>query len=438
MPNFFAEQDAALEGAARQGSNPAQPCPALPNSVTSSLLLLWRRRRTITRGLLTGFTLSVALAFLFPKSWESTARLMPPDQSSTSGLGAAMLGKAVDAMGMVGGGGGGGLDLPGLEKNSGALFLGIMRSRTAENDVIDRLDLRRVYNVKTYEQARDILERRTEVSEDRRSGIIRLTVTDRDPVRAKDICQAYVDELNLLVARSSTSAARRERIFLEGRLTEVRHEIEEAGSHLAEFSSANRTVDPTVQGKAMLEAASKLKEDLVSADAELQSLRQLYTADNVRVRAAEAKVSTLRRELERMSGVNDSRPIDGLDVPSLRKLPMLGQRYADYYRELKTKEILFQVLTQQYEMSRVKEAREIPTVKILDAPHVPERKSFPKRLQFIIAGTGLAFIGTYLVLLIGIAWARLENSHEAKQLVGEIVQSLRNNGIKFKRTTAGV
>ena len=62
----------------------------------------------------------------------------------------------------------------------------------------------------------------TEISEDRKSGIISIAVTDRDPKRAAGIAQAYVEELNQLVAELSTSAAHRERVFLEERLRSVK------------------------------------------------------------------------------------------------------------------------------------------------------------------------------------------------------------------------
>ncbi len=98
----------------------------------------------------------------------------------------------------------------------------------------------------------------TAISEDRKSGIITISVTDRDPQRAAAIANAYVDELNSLVAQLSTSAAHREREFLEDRLKVAKVDLDEASNQLAQFSSKNNTLDIQVEGKATSDAAGSL------------------------------------------------------------------------------------------------------------------------------------------------------------------------------------
>src|SRR5580698_7013643 len=83
--------------------------------------------------------------------------------------------------------------------------------------------------------------------------------------------------------------------------------------------------------------------------------------------------------------------------PTLRQLPILGVPYADKFRQLKVEETVYETLTKQFELAKVQEAKEIPSVKVLDRPEVPERKSFPPRLMIILAGTACA-------MLLGAAW----------------------------------
>src|SRR5690348_192126 len=48
--------------------------------------LLWEHRGFLFRALVWGFIASTLIAFLIPVQYESTVRLMPPDQTNSSGL----------------------------------------------------------------------------------------------------------------------------------------------------------------------------------------------------------------------------------------------------------------------------------------------------------------------------------------------------------------
>jgi len=113
-------------------------------------------------------------------------------------------------------------------KSSGALFVGILSSQTVQDRLIDEFHLMKVYHSSKVEDARNGLAEQTDLSEDRKSGIISIGVTDHDPKRAAAMAQAYVAELDRLVAQVSTSSARRERIFLEERLQTVKTDLDSA------------------------------------------------------------------------------------------------------------------------------------------------------------------------------------------------------------------
>jgi uncharacterized protein involved in exopolysaccharide biosynthesis len=161
------------------------------------LRLLWERRGFLCR--VAGYSLlaSALVALLIPVRFQSTTRLMPPDSLSASGLGmmAAMAGRA-GAEGI----GGMASDLLGV-KSSGALFVGILGSETVQDGLISEFNLKHVYHDSKIEDARKDLSQHTDVSEDRKSGIITIAVTDHDAKRAAAVAQSYVDELDRLVAQ---------------------------------------------------------------------------------------------------------------------------------------------------------------------------------------------------------------------------------------------
>jgi uncharacterized protein involved in exopolysaccharide biosynthesis len=366
------------------------------------LRLLWGMRRFLGRCALVGLFVTTLIAFLIPSEYESTARLMPPDSQPGGGLALmAMLGGSSQSGGSGGGLGSLATDLLGA-KTTGAMFIAVMHSRTAEDSIIQGFDLKKVYWKGTEKSARKRLEKNTEITEERKSGVITLVVTDHDPKRAAAIAGAYIEQLDTLTAKLNTSAAHRERVFLEDRLDKIKVDLESAEKDFSQFASKNATFDISAQGKAMLEGAASLQGQLIGAESQLEGLRQIYSDNNIRVRSTQARITELRNQLQKLGGTSggtvpsDQSTTDNA-YPTLRQLPILGVPYADKFRQLKVDEAVYETLTKQFELAKVQEAKEIPSVKVLDQPDVPERKSFPPRTLIIIAGAVCS-------VLLGVAW----------------------------------
>ena len=375
---------------------PLMAAPIRPqNSLLPYLELFWGHRRVLLRAALYALLASTLVALLVPARYQAATRLMPPDSQSSSGLGlltaiSGRSGASADALGGLAG------DLLGV-KSSGALFVGLLSSDTVEDRLIEEFQLKTVYGDSKIEDARADLAERTNISEDRKSGIISIAVKDHDPKRAAAMADAYVTELDRLVAQLSTSSARRERIFLEERLKQVKADLDTAAKNFSAFASKNTAIDIPAQGKAMVEAAATLQGELIASQAALSSLQQVYADTNVRVRAAEARVNELQKKLNEVggSGTQDELTSDKSMYPSIRRLPLLGVTYADLYRQTKIQETVYELLTQQYELAKVQEAKEIPSVKVLDPAIVPTKKSFPPRAMIVIGGHGARNCGCH-------------------------------------------
>ncbi len=389
------------------------------------LRLLWESRRLLGRAVAAGLVLSVVVAVLIPSRYQSTARLMPPDSPAAGGLSAAMaaLSAGPNALGGLAGG------LLGL-KSTSDLLVGILTSRTVADQLVRQFDLRRVYGARRVEDARNVLATNTSTVVDRKSQIITITVTDQDAQRAAALAQAYIGELNRLVAEVSTSSARRERIFLEGRLQAVNRELEAAEKEFSQFASKNTAIDIKEQGKAMLEAAATLQGQLIAARSELEGLRQIYADSNVRVRSAKARVAELENQIKKVGGMDEGTSLENLKpsdalYPSIRKLPLLGVTYADLYRKTKVQEALFETLTQEYELAKVQEAKEIPTVKVLDPPNLPENKSSPPRTLIVLLGTALVSSLGVVYVLGKTRWEGTDPADPGKILAQEVFDTVK-------------
>jgi capsule polysaccharide export protein KpsE/RkpR len=402
----------------------------------AQLRLLWQQRRFVFRVVICGVVAATLIAFLIPARYISSVRLMPPDNRAGLALAAVSLSGHGGSLGssLLGDLGS---DLIGIRSTS-ELFVGILRSRTLEDHLIAQFNLKHVY----IEDARKELENHTDISVDRKSQIVIIKVTDKDRDRAAAMARKYVDELNRAVAEMSTSSARRERIFLEGRLKEVKEDLESAEKDLSQYASKNTTIDIKEQGKAMVEAAANLQGQLIVAQSRLQEMRQIYTSNNVRVRGLQARIAELQNQLNKIGGKGEglSAPSGQEDdslYPSIRKLPLLGVTWADLYRRVRVQEVVFETLTQQYELSRVEEAKEIPTVKVLDAPDVPEKKSSPPRILIIASGAFLSILVAF-GWVVGVAkWQQIDPRDPGKALAEEVVATVKSNILLVRRNGSG-
>src|SRR5260370_13108002 len=237
-----------LEGSSNH-ANPAEERAARERAV-GKMRLLWNQRRAIFRVMGAALILSTLVAFLIPKRFESSTRLMPPNAGGEMALLAAISGgRSGSGSGSSVSGLGSGLgsiagDLLGM-KSSGALFIGILQGTTVEDDLINKFDLRKLYRDRYWEDARKDLEDKTDVTEDRKSGIISIRVTDKNPQRAAAMAQEYIDELKRLLTQVDTSSAHRERVFLEERLAQVKNDLEVGEKKFSEFAS--KKTDPHIQ-----------------------------------------------------------------------------------------------------------------------------------------------------------------------------------------------
>ena len=393
----------------------------------SALVMYLRSRaRAILFWTVVGAVLSGLLAFKLCK-YEATAQIMPPDTSSSGGMGALALPALVKAPGLAGLAGLAG-DILGT-KSTGALFTKVLQSRTVEDSLIDHFDLRKRYHEKYWEEAREKLEMRTSIGEDKKSGIISISVKDTNAQFAADLTNAYLSELDHVMLQVATSAARRERVFIEQRLGEEKKVLDDAEQRFSKFASNSMALDIPQQTRVMVESAARLQGELIAARAELEGIEQIYTPENTRVRTVQARVDELQRALDRINtGADASAPVNGSNpYPSVKKLPLVGLEWTDLYRNTKIHETVYELLTQQYEVARIQEAREIPTVKVLDAAVVPERRH-PSPALVIIVGVILSFLLACLGQVLRYSWESWD-AHDPRRIFLTKILGRRRSGV---------
>jgi capsule polysaccharide export protein KpsE/RkpR len=408
----------------------------------TKLWLLWRERRLLWNVLWKTLLLSYALSWTLPVHYEGTVRIVPGESSSGGGM-SSILGK------LMGGASGsmGGFDAAGLlgVKTPGAFYVEVLKSRSLQDRMIDRFDLRHRYSKlgrwfpKDYYTTRKKLAGFTDIEEDKKSNVITLTLTDYNPDTAAQMANAYIEELNKAAADLNTGDAHRERMFLEGRLSEAKADLDQASFALSQYSSKNTIMDPQTQGKAMMDAAARVQGEIVATEAELKGLQQIYSDDNTRVRTLRARLGVLQSQMKSMQGKAGAggapAPTDSNDsaFPSMTALPVLGNTYYDLYRTAKIRETVYEFLTQQYELAKVQEAKELPTVRVMDPAVKPERKSGPKRTVIAAFSTIGALVIAVFFVLGRNSWDQRPGDDPLRLLSQEIAEEGRRLTSWFRR-----
>ncbi len=372
------------------------------------VLVKWRR----LIGLIVGgaFITSIIISFLLPKTYVSTTSILPPQQENSMSVGITAASQiAGNSMGGLAGG------FLGL-KSPADLWVGILRSETIKDAIISRFDLKTLYQEKTIEDTRKTLNKNVSIRKSK-EDIISIKVEDKDPKRASEIASAFVEELDRVNKGIMMTSGGRMRAFVEKRLKEEKIKLERTEEQVKEFLENNGAVKLDDQSKAIIETIGKVKGQLMAKEVELQTLLSFATPNNPQSELLRSQVEELRgslRELE--EGKRGERlSTKSIFIPTV-KIPDLALQYARLLRDAKVQETLYGFLTQQYEMARIQEAKDSPTVQILDVAKIPEKKSKPKRSLIVILST---FTAAFLVVFVSILM-------EVSGKVKSVLSSARN------------
>jgi uncharacterized protein involved in exopolysaccharide biosynthesis len=132
-----------------------------------------------------------------------------------------------------------------------------------------------------------------------------------------------------------------------------------------------------------------LRAQVTAAEVKLQSMGSFATPQNPDYQKLQQNLTSLRAQLAKVQGSGQLGRGD-IMVPT-GKLPETGLEYLRKMRDLKYQETLFELLSKQFEIAKIDEAKEAPLIQVVDKALVPEQKSKPKRALIVILATLLAF-----------------------------------------------
>lgn len=375
------------------------------------LLVIVKRKMMIILICTIATVASVTHALTVPSIYSATAKVLPPQREGGGGGLSALLGQAGGLVGLAAGSVGGGSDV----------YLAILKSRSIADAVVLRLNLAKVYQSPTLEDARFSLEKSVKVQAGK-DGVISITADAMDPKLAALIANSFVDELSKMTIRLNLTKAGTERVFLEKRLDMVRKDLARAEEDLKSFSQRHKIVQVDSQVKAAIEGVARLKADLASKEVQLAVLNSKQTQNSPEVKATEAAIRRLKAEIGALgSGASGSE-----GIPSVGDVPGVGLEYSRKLRDLKAQEAIFEQLMKQYEMVKLNEAKDTSSFQVLDDAVAPNGRRWPKRSQIVFLSTVAAFFFSLLVVFVQEYFSRLSDRDK------EIIESIKSHALNLK------
>ena len=397
------------------------------------VLVKWRKLVVLNILIITGF--AVFLSLILPKRYTATATLLPPlETSGFQGLSAMVGGGYLAGLGRMAG-------LPGMATTSD-IFSAILSSPGVLGRTVTKCDLFGLFKTESLEEAVEQLREKTKI-EVSPEGIISISVTTPHPQLAARIANTFVEELDRFNRETAMTIGKRQRIFLEERLSEVKASLASAEGALQEFQENHRTVSLTEELTQAIEAAADLKAEIAAREIQLGVLTQYATEDNPNVKKLRSEIAELKKELHSMEYGGESKSREsssgfgaGFAVP-FAEIPQVGLQLARLTREATIQAEVYALLTQQYEQAKIEEVKDTPTVQILDRAVPPERRSFPQRRKIVLTagvlslfvGVGTAFFFEYL--------EELRNKPDECKDWGEIFDQLLQDLRKVKSRILG-
>ena len=356
-------------------------------SLLDILIVIVQYRRLILKIAAYTIVIGVVVSLLLPIRYTAMTSILPPQQTTAGSALMAQLGNLSSVASLAGGS----LGL----KNPNDLQVAMLRSRTVEDAMLDRFHLVGLFKVKQRSDARKQLENIVDIDNGAKDGLIRISVTDRDPHRAAEMANGYVEEFKKLSANLAVTEASQRRLFFEQQLVQAKDNLAKAEEDLKKTGQKTGLIQLDSQTRATIELVAELRGQIAAKEVQISAMRSFATGENPELQMAEQQLAGLRSQAERMGAASEGASNALIPKGGMQEA---GVEYIRKLRDVKYFETIFDLLARQYEIAKVDEARQGATVQVVDSAIVPDRRSSPKRTLIVL---GAAVFGLFL----GVVWA---------------------------------
>jgi uncharacterized protein involved in exopolysaccharide biosynthesis len=303
-------------------------------------------------------------------------------------------------------------------KNPNDMFVAMFKSRTVEDAMVQHFGLMQEYHAKYPTDARRAFEKNATVDGSGKDGLIRISVEDRDPRRAADIANGYIDQFRLQSQHLAITEASQRRLFFELQLEQAKDNLANAEEAMKLTEQKTGVIQLDSQARALIESAASLRAQVAAKEVQIQGMRTYATGENSQMVQAQEELESMRAQLARLGGSEDSAS-GGLIVPK-GQVPEAGLEYVRRLRDVKYNETIFDILARQFEVAKLDEAKQGALIQVVDPAVPPDRRSFPKRGLIVISAILIGLVFSILTAILQASWAHLKNDPGASAKIEQL------------------
>jgi len=377
--------------------------------------------------------IAAGVSMVIPRWYRASTTILPPQEDS-QGIGFSSILSSLPLSS---------LGLGGMSEGT-TRFLALMDSRTIMESVAKEFDLQKLYKEKNMEETVKELRKHVSVNVDEQ-GTISLSIEAATPyfaspsrnnqarMLARDMTNFFVSKLDSLNKFLKAQKAHNTRMFIEKRYVQNQEDLRNAEIAMKNFQDEKGAIALPEQITATISAAAEIEGQIVAKEIELKVMQKYAGSSHSEVVRLKNEIKALKDKFNEMNNgknKNVNRPSDTEDdifLP-LNNLPDLALNFARLYREVKIQEKIQEFLLPQYEQAKIQEAKDTPTLQVLDKAVIPIKRAKPKRAFFVIF---FAFIACLLSCSYVIFYEYIEkiknSQNSAFQKEKEIIDTISND-----------
>jgi uncharacterized protein involved in exopolysaccharide biosynthesis len=255
-----------------------------------------------------------------------------------------------------------------------------------------------------------------------KDSLIRISVQDRDPRRAAELANGYVDQFRLQSQHLAITEASQRRLFFEQQLEQAKDNLANAEEAMKQTEQKTGVIQLNGQASALIQSAASLRAQVAAKEVQIQGMRAYATGENSQMVQAQQELDGLRAQLAKLGGSEDSTS-DGIGVTK-GQVTDAGLEYVRKLRDVKYNETIFDILARQFEVAKLDEAKQGALIQIVDPAVPPDRKSFPKRSLIVIGATVAGFFFGVLLALLQAGLGHIKEDPNAVEKLADFKRAL--------------
>ncbi len=361
--------------------------------VVDIISIIYDNKKIILLNILAISIITAIFSLVLPKTYTARSVLMPPLPASEKSISTLFSDSDLSFGGLV----------SETEEESMRL-IAILKSRTALESIIKKFDLINYFNSKNIEEALESLKNYTSI-DITDEGTISIEVYvetgwfhfEVDELYARnlsaDIVNQYVAELDGINKILQLEQAAHQRKFLGERFSKNLNDLMLAENNLKDYKKKHGIISIEDQKKTAIESASAIKNQIMVNEVKIEVVSSKLQSDHPDAISLQDELNGLKKKLSEIQfGSKFRGDKENNSFLVLSDIPEMETKIRSLNREVEVFNTLFIYLTQQYEDAKIQEAKNTPTVQLLDRANVPINKSAPKRFLMVIVMALITFI----------------------------------------------